>query len=111
MSDFADDAAFRHAVDDVLHSLAEQLDGIEDDEVDDIRFSAGNLAIEFGSGATFVLSQQTPTFELWLSANLRAWHFHRQGGRWIERDSGQPMAEVLGDLISEKLGASVGIQV
>ncbi len=102
-AEFPDDAAFRNAVSSVLRSLLDQIDGIDSEDHDPM-LSEGNLKILFESGGTFVLSQQTPLHELWLSANLTAWHFRSQGGAWVERDSGEPMLEILSSLFSDKLG-------
>lgn len=109
-SDFSDDAAFRAAVGGVLQALLEQLDDLDVDAADDldVRLTPGNLQTTFeDTGAVFVLSQQTPTHELWLSANLTAWHFRCRGGAWVERDTGEPMLAVLNRLYSEKLGEPV----
>ena len=105
-NDFADENAFRIAVKDALDSLVDQVDAIDSDEHDP-QLSAGNLKVTFESGGTFVLSQQPPTQELWLSANFTAWHFSRIGGVWIERDSSEPMLDVLNTLFSDKLGMEI----
>lgn len=113
-SDFATDTEFRAAVGGVLDALVDQIDALDFEAVDDldIRLSPGNLHVTFEQpgqigGAVFVLSQQTPTHELWLSANLTAWHFLRTGGLWRERDTGESMQAVLERLFSEKLGGPV----
>ncbi len=103
-SDFADDAQFRMAVAHTLESLLAQVDEIDFDDLDP-RLSPGNLQVLFeDTGSTFVLSQQTPTHELWLSANLTAWHFRRVNQIWRERDTGEAMLDLLGRLFSEKVG-------
>ncbi len=100
---FDSDSAFRHAVTDVLAQLLEQVDDIDADL--DSRLSPGNLQVVFeDDGSTFVLSQQTPTHELWLSANLRAYHFRYSSVGWTERDAGEPMLAVLSRLFTEKTG-------
>ncbi|MEC7946546.1 MAG: iron donor protein CyaY [Myxococcota bacterium] len=104
---FDSDADFRASVGRTLQSLMMQADEIDSDDLD-VRYTPGNLQIVFEDvGATFVLSQQTPTHELWLSANLTAWHFVHGEGGWIERDSGEDMLQLLGRLVSEKVGESV----
>ena len=45
--------------------------------------------------------------ELWLSANLTAWHFVHREGIWVERDSGEPMLGLLSRLVTEKVGQPV----
>jgi len=103
---FPDDSTFRKAVDAVLRELLDQVDEIDADL--DPRLTAGNLQVLFEEDdSTFVLSQQTPTHELWLSANLRAWHFRFDGDRWLERDTAEPMLDVLGRLFTGKVGESV----
>ena len=47
--------------------------------------------------------------ELWLSAFSRAWHFRIGESAWLERDSGQPLAAVLSELFSRKLGFAVAL--
>lgn len=102
---FEDDSAFRNAVTDVLEELLDQVDDIDADI--DPRLTGGNLSVNFEDGSVFMLSQQTPTHELWLSANYTAWHFLCEAEAWVERDSGAPMVEVLSTLFSEKLNQSV----
>jgi len=109
--DFTDDAAgesqFRAAVSTLLDEVLDQIDAIDSDDLDP-RLTEGNLTVTFeDSGAVFILSQQTPTRELWLSANLRAWHFQRSHGAWRERDTGQALSEVLSDLFSGKVGSEI----
>jgi iron donor protein CyaY len=106
-SEFPDDTAFRQGVGALLRRLLDQVDNIDSDDVE-ARLSEGNLQVNFeASRAVFVLSQQTPTHELWLSANLRAWHFRWAGGVWVERDTAEPLVDVLGRLFTEKVGGPV----
>ena len=105
-AEFSDDAAFRSAVSTVLRSLLDQIDGLDSEDHDPM-LSEGNLKILFESGGTFVLSQQTPLHELWLSANLTAWHFVHGEDGWVERDSGEDMLALFGRLVSEKVGETV----
>jgi len=108
--EFATDAEFRAAAFEALRVLLDQIDAIDDEDVD-ARLSEGSLVVSFDSGGTYMLSLQTPTHELWLSANLTAWHFVRSGGRWIERDTSEPMAVVLSRLFSEKLNRAVKLEL
>jgi len=105
-AEFSDDASFRSSVAEVLRSLLDQIDDIESDAHDPM-ISDGNLKILFEGGETFVLSQQTPMHEIWLSANLTAWHFRRDNGLWRERDSDTPMLDVLSTLFTDKLGLTI----
>lgn len=105
-----DERAFRAEVTRTLGALLRQLDELDTDEMD-ARMSEGNLTVGFEQGGTFMLSQQTPTRELWLSANLKAWHFRWFRGSWVERDSHAPMGEVLERLFGEKLGIPVRLKI
>jgi iron donor protein CyaY len=109
-SDFESDAAFRVGVAVALDTLLGQIDDIESDEHDP-QISEGNLKTVFESGGTYILSQQTPMHEIWLSAELQAWHFRRVDGKWAERDSDAAMADVLSRLFSDKLGLTVRFEL
>ncbi len=110
-SDFSSEGEFRASAASVLDELIEQIDEIEVGEID-ARLTTGNLAVTFeDTGEVFILSRQTPTHELWLSANLTAWHFRRQGGVWLERGSGEQMTAVFARLFSEKLGAEIHFHI
>lgn len=104
-----DERIFRADVTSLLKRLLQQLDDIDSDELDP-RQTEGNLAVTFDSGGTILLSQQAPTRELWLSANLRAWHFRMVDGAWVERDTGAPLLSVLSELFTEKLRFPVHLQ-
>jgi len=105
-NDFNEEADFRAAVKLVLVSLLDQVDDIDSDDHDP-SMTAGNLKVVFEDGSTFILSQQPPTREFWLSANFTAWHFIRSGGVWLERDSSEPMSDVLSALFSDKMGMEI----
>ncbi|MCB9745433.1 MAG: iron donor protein CyaY [Alphaproteobacteria bacterium] len=98
---------FRSFVGDTLESLFDQIDHLPVDDIDPV-ISAGVVSCAFEElGGTYVLSQQVPVQELWLSANMRAWHFKWDGEAWVERDTGEPMLPLLSKLFSDKLGIAV----
>lgn len=102
---------FRQLVGETLKSLMRQLDVIDPDgEAMDTRISDGVLQVDFEGGGTFILSQQVPVRELWLSARSRAWHFLHTENVWTERDSKAPLNTVLSELFSTRLGRSVSLQ-
>jgi iron donor protein CyaY len=105
-NDFTTEGDFRRAVKTVLHALLDQVDDIDSDDHDPT-LTDGNLKIVFEDGSTFILSQQPPTREFWLSANFTAWHFVRTEGVWLERDSGERMLDVLSSLFSDKLSMTI----
>ncbi len=93
----------------VAQTLSDLFDIIEDLDSDDHdpTLSDGVVKVEFEDGSTFVLSQQVPVQELWLSANLRAWHFRYVDEVWVERDTQEPMRPLLSKLFGDKLGLAV----
>jgi len=97
---------FRRFVKDVLVELFDQIDELDTDDIDPV-YSDGVVKVDFEQGGTFVLSQQVPVQELWLSANRKAWHFKYVDGAWLERDTKEPMLPMLSKLFGDKLGMSV----
>ena len=105
----SDDTPFRHAVRATLRDLSAQVDELDTDALDS-RTSEGVFQVDFEVGGTFVVSQQVPVRELWLSAFARAWHFRAVEGAWRERDTGEPLERVLSDCFTRKLGISVELR-
>jgi iron donor protein CyaY len=101
-SDFLDDVSFRKLAGFRLEELLLQLDEVDFEEFEP-RHIAGTLNIQFDDGSVVMLSLQTPTHELWLSANYTAWHFLCVNGTWIERDTSESMLDVLNTILSEKM--------
>ena len=100
--------AFRLTVSAALKNLLNQVDAIDSDDLDN-RLSEGVLQTDFEGGGVFVLSQQVPTRELWLSAFSRAWHFKLDGARWVERDTSEPLEAVLSANYTKRLGKAIRI--
>lgn len=103
-----DEQAFRHAVSAALRDIARQVDRIESDAFD-ARLSDGVFQVEFENGGVFVLSQQVPARELWLSAISRAWHFRLEDG-WTERDTHERLEAVLTDLFTRQMKMPISIK-
>ncbi len=98
-----DEPGFRLLVAAKIKDLARQIDTFDTDAFD-WKLTEGVLSVEFEEGGVFVLSQQVPVRELWLSAFSRAWHFRCVEGRWVERDTAVPLEQVLTELFTRKLG-------
>lgn len=105
----SEEQRFRQIVASALSNLGTQVDAIESDDLDS-KLTDGVLQVEFESGGVFVLSQQVPVRELWLSAMSRAWHFRYAEGTWIERDTGEGLEAVLSSLFSKKTGQPVTLR-
>lgn len=102
-----EESFFRQRVESSLKNLLRQIDGFQADEELDSKITEGVLQVDFEKGGTFVLSQQVPVRELWLSAHRRAWHFRLGEKGWVERDNGQELTSVLGEIFSKDLGRTV----
>ena len=103
-----EESAVRTLVSAALKNLMAQFDNIDSDDLDN-RLSEGVLQTDFEGGGVFVLSQQVPTRELWLSAFSRAWHFKYSNGSWLERDTNEPLEAVLSANYTKRLGRPVRI--
>ena len=100
---------FRQIVASALKNLSAQVDGIDSDDLD-FKLTDGVFQVEFESGGVFVLSQQVPVRELWLSAFSRAWHFRWADNAWTERDTGERLEKVLTDAFTKRLGKATTIR-
>ena len=109
-SEFSSDSEFRLKVIEDLEELLDQIDDLDVDNFDS-RLLPGNLSITFDDGRVILLSQQTPTHEIWLSANYNAWHFVSRNAVWLERDSGQEMVKILSDLLTKTLNVDVVLEL
>lgn len=97
---------FRQLVSAALKDLFRQIDTIDSDDFD-AKITEGVLQVDFETGGVFVLSQQVPTRELWLSAFSKAWHFRYGEAGWTERDSGELLSTVLSAHFTKRLGSPV----
>ncbi len=97
---------FRRLVTSALRELAAQVDRIDSDDLDP-KLTDGVFQVDFEGGGVFILSQQVPVRELWLSAFSKAWHFRFAEGGWRERDTSEPLEQVLTALFSRKLGRPI----
>ena len=104
-----DEQKFRAIVSTAIADLFRQLDAIDADGFD-ARVSDGVLQVDFEGGGVFVLSQQVPVRELWLSAFSRAWHFTYADGAWKERDSGEALDALLSAHFTRRLGRPTTIR-
>ncbi|MFZ5477267.1 MAG: iron donor protein CyaY [Myxococcota bacterium] len=100
---------FRQIVASALKDLAKQVDAIDSDDFD-AKLTEGVLQVDFEAGGVFVLSQQVPVRELWLSAFSKAWHFRWAEGGWRERDTGEPLEKVLTELFTRKMGQAIALR-
>jgi CyaY protein len=101
-----DEKEFGRRAADALRKLDDALrdvDGVESDLAGDI------LTLEFEDGAKFVVNSHSAAQQIWMSANMQAWHFgwDPAGQKWRDSRSGTELFAELGRLVSEKLAQPV----
>jgi CyaY protein len=101
-----DEREFERRAAQALRKLDDALrdaEGVESDLAGDI------LTLEFEDGSRFVVNSHSAAKQIWLSANLQAWHFgwHEPTGSWRDTRSGAELYTELGKLVSEKLAQPV----
>jgi CyaY protein len=90
-----------------LKKLETALQDVSDDlEVD---LADGILTLEFEDGSKFVANSHGAAQQIWLSANLAAWHFawHEATQSWRDTKSGAELFTEMGKLVAEKLSQPV----
>jgi CyaY protein len=101
-----DEAEFGRRAAQALSKLDDALrdvDGVESDLAGEI------LTLEFEDTSRFVVNSHSAAKQIWLSANLMAWHFgwHENTQSWRDTRSGAELFTELGKLVSEKLSEPV----
>jgi CyaY protein len=104
-----DEKDFARSAADALRKLDDSLrdlDGLEVDLAGDI------LTMEFEDGSKFVANSHSAAQQIWLSANMQAWHFgwHENTRSWRDTRSGAELFTELGRLVSEKLAEPVKLR-
>jgi CyaY protein len=86
-----------------LDDALRDVDGVESDLAGDI------LTLEFEDGAKYIVNSHSAAQQIWLSANLQAWHFgwHAATQSWRDTRSGAELYTEIGRLVSEKLAQPV----
>ena len=89
-----------------LDDALRDVDGVESDLAADI------LTLEFEDGAKFVVNSHSAAQQIWMSANMQAWHFawHPATESWRDTRSGVELFTELGKLASEKLAQPVQLR-
>jgi CyaY protein len=100
--------AFEDAAEEALASLEEalsDLDGLE------VTLSMGILTLEFEDGAKYVVNSHRAARQIWMAAELRAWHFdfHPEAKRWIASKDGDELRATLAAVVGKKLGRAIAL--
>ena len=107
-----DEQEFRLRADQALEDLHRRLSAAGDRHELESDFNAGTLIVEFEDPPVkFVVSPNAPVRQVWVSANLRSFKLDWDPARnaFVMPDSGQTLAGVVADAISEKLGVQVSL--
>ncbi len=97
---------FERVADESLRALEgalEDLDGLE------VSLEMGILTLEFADGTRYVINSHRAARQIWMAAELRAWHFDYQQAtrRWIAGRDGDELWSALAGVTSRKLGRPV----
>lgn len=79
------------------------LPGLEAELASDI------LTLEFSDGARFVVNSHRAARQIWMAAELKAWHFDwvDEKKAWIATKSGEELWATLDSVLTRKLGVKV----
>ncbi len=89
-----------------LDDALRDLDGVEADLAGDI------LTLEFEDGSKFIINSHSAAQQIWMSANLQAWHFGWDAAsqKWRDSRSGAELFAELGMLVGGKLAQAVQLR-
>jgi CyaY protein len=107
-----DEQEFRRRADQAMEDLHRRLSAAGDRHDLEADFNAGTLVVEFEDPpAKFVISPNTPVRQIWVSANLRSFKLDWDPvhSAFVLPDTGQTLAVVVAEAVSEKLGEQVSL--
>ncbi len=69
---------------------------------------AGNvLTLELGNGSKVIINSQAPMQQMWAAGKSGAFHYARNGDKWIDTRDGSELFAALSRLISAQGGEAV----
>jgi len=89
-----------------LEGALTDLDGLE------ASLQMGILTLEFPDGTRYVVNSHRAARQIWMAAELRAWHFDYDAGtrRWVASRDGDELWAALAGVTSRKLGRPITLQ-
>lgn len=102
-----DEREFEKVAGEALAKLAAALENVDGLDVD---LEGGILTLAFDDRTKFVVNSHSAARQIWLSANMTAWHFSFAGGEWKDARSGAELFAELGSLVSGKLAQPVRLR-
>ena len=67
----------------------------------------GLLELEFPNGSKIIVNRHGPAREIWVAAKSGGYHFHYDGGRWLNTRDGAELFASLSRYVSEQSGSPV----
>lgn len=72
---------------------------------------AGNvLTLELGDASKVIVNSQTPMQQIWVAGKRGAFHYARDGDRWLDTRDGGELFAALSRLISAQGGEAIVLQ-
>lgn len=102
-----DEKLFERRASDTLRQIERGLNDVDPSLEADL--AADVLTIEFADGRQYIVNSHRAARQIWVSANLSAWHFSYDDatGRWVDTREGNELGTLLSKLVGERLGRAV----
>jgi iron donor protein CyaY len=107
-----DEQEFKTRADEALTGLYKRLASASDEFEFETDFSSGALAVEFESPpGKFVISPNAPVRQIWVSAHSKSFKLDWDSvqSTFVLPSSGQTLAELVADAISQQIGEEVSL--
>lgn len=94
-----------------LDALVRALDALDTTDFE-AELASDILTVEFEDGARYVVNSHRAARQIWMAAELNAWHFDWVAGqgRWIAAKSGDELWSALAGVLSRKLKRPVRLE-
>jgi len=94
-----------------LKELVRAIDELELPNVE-AELASDILTLEFADGARFVVNSHRAARQIWMAAELKAWHFDWVGDRqvWVASKSGDELWATLRGALERRLGHAVPLE-
>jgi len=94
-----------------LDALVRALDGLDLPGFE-AELASDILTIEFSDGARYVVNSHRAARQIWMAADLQAWHFDwiAEKGRWIASKSGDELWATLEGAVTRRLKREVTLK-
>lgn len=94
-----------------LAALVRALDGLDTTEFE-AELASDILTVEFDDGARYVVNSHRAARQIWMAAELNAWHFDwvAAQSRWVASKSGDELWSALEGVLSRRLKRPVRLE-